>query len=169
MTSTLQTGYAHDAVQYFSACLVLSSRISCTQRTSLVRCTAYPGRMDSRCPAYMGRMDSRCPAYPGRMDSRCPAYQTVWLDICVLAYWFLCTLRLLIPSHTRTKQSLEHFCLIQSRYISAFRAVLNWRQRSNQLLAFNPATQSWKFISVSLCLKIRMKCSSSPTPCVSHT
>ena len=49
MTSSLQTGYAH--VQYFSACLVLSSRISCTQRTSVVRCPAYSGRMDSRCPA----------------------------------------------------------------------------------------------------------------------
>ena len=51
MISTVQTRYAHDVVQYFSACLVLSSRISCTQRTSVVRCPAYPGRMDSRCPA----------------------------------------------------------------------------------------------------------------------
>ena len=41
------TGYGHDALQYFSACLVLSC-ISCTQRTSVVRCSAYLGRMDSR-------------------------------------------------------------------------------------------------------------------------
>ena len=32
MTSTLQTGNAYDALQYFSACLVLSSRISERER-----------------------------------------------------------------------------------------------------------------------------------------
>ena len=45
MTSALQTGYAH--VQYFSACSVLSSRTSCIQRTSVVRCPAYPGQTET--------------------------------------------------------------------------------------------------------------------------
>ena len=82
ITSTLQTGYQRYAAQRFSASLVLSCRISCTQRTSVVRCPAHPDRMNSRCPAHPVRVDSHCPAHTDRADSHCPAHPDIMDSRC---------------------------------------------------------------------------------------
>ena len=60
MTSTLQTGYAYDALQYFSACLVLSSRISERERkTQRDRRTDRGGERDRQTDGQTDRQTDR--------------------------------------------------------------------------------------------------------------
>ena len=83
-----------------------------------------------------------------------PGQNGQWLPCgtSLLAYRFLCTLRLLIPSLIWTKQSLKHFCFIQSKYISAFRAVLNSRHsdRTGCSHSIQPPSPGSLYLSVSV-------------------
>ena len=108
MTSALQTGCAHDAVQYFSACLVFSYFLHTKNKCSSLSCI------------------------PGQNGQSLSISLTP-----LLAYRFLCTLRLLIPSLIQTKQSLKHFCFIQSKRERE-------RERESLKARVNVATEDWQ-------------------------